>query len=166
MNDAIRDLLSYERRPREVRIICPIVTDPEICDGNTFLKIIKRLSQVEDIIISLITCKPIARSRASEFVKKEVKKRLDVIQALEDMKIRVFQWPSTDLHAKIILTQSKDDKLALVTSANITPTALNRNIEVGICFKNERDDIYDAIYKYITELLKRIISKQEELRLN
>jgi len=152
LKEAIRDILSYERYPREVRIVCPVITDPEICDGNTFLGLVQRLSRLENITISLITRKPIVRSQASESERREVLERLNVIETLEALRIKVFDG-GKDLHAKIILTESVDDKLALIMSANLTPTGLDRNIEAGICFKNDRNEIYDAVYNYITQLL-------------
>ena len=123
LKEAVRDLLSYQRRPKEVRIVCPIISNPEICDGNTFLKMVERLSRVEDITISLITRKPIVRSRASDDEKREASMRREIIQRLEDLNIKVFQWPSRELHAKIILTESSHDKLALVTSACLLYTS-------------------------------------------
>lgn len=56
-------------------------------------------------------------------------------------------------HAKLILVNSNQEKLALITSANFTHTALYVNWEIGVMCFNITEDIYDKFDEYISRML-------------
>ncbi len=158
LRDAIRDLLSFERHPREVRIISPVVTNPQVWQENSLLQILTRLSRVDGIMIVLLTTRPYTRKSDAAAIK-EIQKRKDMIEKLESIGVRVHFLRS--LHAKLILAHSGRDKLLLVCSSNMTRGGLWKNTEAGIVVKNEATHLYDRLYEHITRLLKESLLREK-----
>jgi cardiolipin synthase A/B len=62
--------------------------------------------------------------------------------------IELFVTQKPYLHAKVMVI---DRKVAIVTSANFTENALDRNREVGLIFEPTKQQIYDIESLFMTE---------------
>jgi phosphatidylserine/phosphatidylglycerophosphate/cardiolipin synthase-like enzyme len=143
IRDIVGKLLAYQRdAPIHVRILSPIIHETELSDGEKLSEKIKKLIKFKDARVTLLV--------NSDFMKNE--KEIELLRVFEDMGVRIHC--KKDLHAKAILLDSKRDKGILVTSANLTPTGLGKQNEIGIYILNDLDHVFKKIYDYVTNLLK------------
>jgi len=143
IRDAVGKLLAYQRdAPIHIRIVSPIIHDTELSDGYMLSQKINRLIKFKDARITLIVNKK----------REEDPQEEELLQKLEDIGVKVHR--KKELHVKTILLDSRRDKAVLITSANLTPTGLGLQKEIGVYFLNQLNHIYEKIYRYVTHLLK------------
>jgi phosphatidylserine/phosphatidylglycerophosphate/cardiolipin synthase-like enzyme len=144
IRDIVKQLLAYQRRaPIHIRIVTPWIHDAELSSKLTLSQLIIRLIKYKDATVTLLV-------NPKRMTKEE---EIKLLEKLEGAGVKVHY--KRDLHAKLILLDSKEDKGVLVTSANLTPTGLGKFKEVGVYFLNEHiNDVFNRLYDYITHLLK------------
>jgi phosphatidylserine/phosphatidylglycerophosphate/cardiolipin synthase-like enzyme len=143
IRDVVGKLLAYQRdAPIHIRIVSPIIHDTELSDGDMLSQKINRLIKFKDARVTLIVSKK----------REEDPEEEELLRKLEDIGVKVHH--KKELHAKTILLDSRRDKAVLITSANLTPTGLGYQKEIGVYFLNQLNHIYEEIYRYVTHLLK------------
>jgi len=145
IRDVVGKLLAYQRNaPIHIRIVSPIIHDVELSDGEMLSKKIIKLIKFKDAKVTLVI--------NPKMLKKKDKDVIELLERLDEMGVKIHC--KKDLHAKTILLESREDRGVLVASANLTPSGLGSNKEIGVYFLNELDDVYDKIYDYVTDMLK------------
>jgi len=150
VNQEIRDkinlMLAYQRDdPILVRIICPKIRNvPLTSDGkNLVFDKIKKLIDNRETLVSLII-------NPTWMINDEDKKFLD---DLKNIGVKIHA--NNNLHAKLILVQNDNEKLALIGSANISRRGLFGHDEASVFFLNKDEQVYEKLFDYITRMLKR-----------
>ncbi|MEM3612658.1 MAG: phospholipase D-like domain-containing protein [Candidatus Bathyarchaeia archaeon] len=159
IRDVVGRLLAYQRdAPIHVRIVSPIIRDVKLSDGEMLSKKINKLIKFKDAKVTLVI--------NPKMLNKKDKNVIELLERLEEMGVRVHC--KRNLHAKTILLESRKDKGVLIASANLTPSGLGSNKELGVYFLNELDDVYNKIYDYVTDMLKEtnVSAKGGDFRAN
>ncbi len=142
IRDIVGKLLAYQRdSPIHVRIITPIIHDTKLSDGEMLSGKILKLIKFKDAMVTLLV--------NPRFIKK--REEIELLGKFEDMGVKIHL--KRDLHAKTILLESRSDKGVLVSSANLTPSGLGSQQEIGVYLLNELVHIYERVYDYTTRLL-------------
>lgn len=139
----VERLLAYQREaPIHVRIVTPWIHDTKLSDRMLSEKIMRLIKFKSASITLLVNPKRMQRQEEVELLEK-----------FEAMGVKVHY--KRNLHAKLILLDSRGDKAVLVTSANLTPSGLETEKEVGVYFLNEQEEnVYRKLDDYVTHLLK------------
>lgn len=142
IRDAIRNTLDVRRRAFDVRIMTMNLRNVNLKkDSASLLSKIKELRRAEVVVTILIG------GREKRFSDEERR----FLKELSERGVNIFY--DYRAHAKLILVNSNQEKLALITSANFTHTALYVNWEIGVVYFNIREDIYKMFDEYINEKL-------------
>ena len=142
IRDAIRNTLDVRRRAFDVRIMTMNLGDFNLKkDSDPFLRKINLLVNAGVTVTILIG------GREKRFSDEERR----FLKELSERGVNIFY--DYRAHAKLILVNSNQEKLALITSANFTHTALYVNWEIGVVYFNIREDIYKMFDEYINEKL-------------
>jgi len=150
IRDAIRNTLDVRRRASVVRIMTMNIGDFYLKSGSDlFLTKIYRLLNAGVVVTILIG------GREEKF--KSNKELLLLLKDLIEWGAKVYY--NKRAHAKLILVNSKREKLVLITSANFTKTGLYDNYEIGVGYLNMEENIYKQFERYITEKLVNISTK-------
>lgn len=143
IRDVAGKLLAYQRdAPIRVRIMTPLIHETVLSDGQKLSAKINKLIKFKGARITLLV-NPHFMKSAEE---------IELLGRFEDMGVKIHC--KRDLHAKAILLESRKDKGILITSANLTPSGLGSQQEIGVYILNELNRIYDKINNYTTKLLK------------
>lgn len=143
IRDVVGKLLAYQRdAPIRVRIVTPLIHETALSDGKMLSAKINKLIKFKDARITLLV--------NPDFMKSS--EEIELLGRFEDMGVKIHC--KRDLHAKTILLEGRKDKGILITSANLTPSGLGSQQEIGVYILNELDHIYDRINNYATKLLK------------
>ena len=140
--EKVRVLMAHQRdAPIHLRIMTQRIHDFELPGGQTFLGQAKRLVAFKDAVISVVYDPRVMDDEEAVF-----------LQDLVDAGVRVF--PKRGTHAKMVLLESRNEKGALVMSANLTPTGQWQAKEAGVFILNEFGEVFSKLYGYIGGLLK------------
>ena len=147
IRNAIRNTLDVRRRASDVRIMTMNLGDFYLKSGSDlFLTKIYRLLSAGVVVTILIGGR----------VEKFDQKTKSLLKDLVERGAKIYYNKNT--HAKLILVNSKHEKLVLITSANFTKTALYKNYEIGVEYLNMEENIYKQFERYIIEKVKDNIS--------
>lgn len=141
LREAINDLLTSEKGSRRVRIMCSDVRDTQINSRKLFKILANLLAHgVEVVIIIGMGSKP------------EKLENRHFYEKLIDRGALIHH--NRRLHVKTILLESRGKKDVIIMSANITPTALYENYEMGVLLTDVEDYIYTEVSSYFNKILK------------
>lgn len=168
-------LFHLGKRPHTIRIICPRISEVEIEDFS-FVKTIERLL-TSGTIVTIVTDDFLGikrnlenrmsflqnnlkdghiRSNVYDRLARNIRRRLEKMEKVEKLfrslasrNAKIFR--QRRIHAKIVVVESTQDKVALVMSANITPSGLGRNLEVGVFFDDQ--NCINTLDKYIEGII-------------
>lgn len=159
--EVLRKLFDLRRRPLRIRIISPLIKSVQI-DDFRLLNTLRRLL-ASGTTVTIIT-RNFVKKKAEllekiESLKQELKdgritkdcyqrllggysRRLRNVEKAEFMfeelnALNASIFCQQRIHAKMIVVESKKENLALVMSANITPTGLTESIEVGVVLNDQ-----------------------------
>jgi len=139
-------LLAKERRePIHIRLVSPHLGDFEM-NGKSLVEKLTVLRTRKNASVLLL----LDRKEHKNYIKQhgELPEKLRVLQ---DLGVRIQT--VRNLHAKIVMVENKIEKCLLVSSANLTDTAYNKNHEAGVYIQNEHEEVYDSFRKYIIGIL-------------
>lgn len=143
IGEAVRKLLAYQRdAPIHIRIASPIIHEVQLPDGEKLSDKLKKLIKYKNARITLIINPKLLKKGEA----------INLLNTLEDIGVRIHC--KRDLHAKTILLDSKRDKGFLITSANLTPSGLSKQREIGLYSLNDLDNIFQSLHLYVSKLLK------------
>lgn len=142
--EKINTMLAFQRMdPIHIRIVTPTVKNVDL-NGESLFSKLQKLFTYKDVQITLII-------KPEWMIEKEDQ---EFLEKLKSIGVKVHSNPN--LHAKILLVENNQEKLALVGSANYTIGGLKRNDESSVYFINDENGVYEKLYDYITNMLKRI----------
>ena len=142
IRDAIRNTLDVRRRAFDIRIMTMNLGDFNLKkDSDPFLR------KINLLVSTGVTVTILIGGREERFSDRE---RM-FLKELYERGVNIFY--DYRAHTKLILVNSNQEKLALITSANFTHTALYVNWEIGVMCFNITEDIYDKFDEYISRRL-------------
>ena len=142
IRDTVGRMLAYQHNaPIHIRIVSPLIHDAVLSDGEMLSKKINKLIKFKDARVTLVVNR--------DFLEED-KVEIELLERLEDMGVKIHC--KRNLHAKTILLESRTDKCVLIMSANLTPTGLGTQNEIGVYFLNELDCVHNKIYDYVTNM--------------
>lgn len=128
--EAIWDLL--KSKPRLTRILALNVHDVELVGDLTLQKAIRRLLDA-NLTVTIVVGERLEGGKNEE-QRRRIEKVVGFLKDISDRGGNVHV--QSKLHAKVVFVEEADAADALVTSANLTTTALFRNYEAGVYFKD------------------------------
>lgn len=159
--EVLRKLFDLRRRPTRIRIISPLIKSVQIDDFrflNTLIRLLASGTTVTIITRNFVKTKAGLLEKI-ESLKQELKegkitkdcyqrllggnsRKLKSVEKAESMfnqlnALNASIFCQQRIHAKMIVIESKKGNLALVMSANITPTGLSKSIEVGVVLDDQ-----------------------------
>ena len=140
LENRLKDLLAYQRSNITLRIVSQHIHNTKIVDESLKDKL-RRLRNRQARIVIVIDRKVLANDR----------KEQELMDELEEIGVGVYY--KQKVHAKIILLESQSDNGLLVSSANISDTALHNSREAGIFILNDHKEVLDDIKSYTNQIL-------------
>lgn len=141
LEDRLGQLLHVDRKNVKIRMISQHVYDVNI-KNMPLLKKLERLIRHNGRVVLIIDREVYGKSHAVQ----------KAVEELENINVRVFV--KRNIHAKIVLLEAKNDKGFLLSSANLSHTALHINREAGIFLMNEPTE---ALFNQVNEFFKKIL---------
>ena len=140
LEDRLNQLLTARPGIKKIKIISLHIFDTPI-KNSTFRRKLELLVQNQVKIIIIIDRKVLSGN---------LREQAFVDDLVDNLGITVF--PKKGIHAKIVLLEGSSNGL-LVSSLNISDTALHRNKEAGIYVENDSGGLIDDARDYITSIL-------------
>lgn len=141
LKDRLNQLLTKTTPEKfKLKIVSQHIHNASI-NGSNFLEKITRLVKGQVEIIIIINRKVLVGD----------KKEQALVEQLEHLGVKIF--PKKSIHAKIILLEGKNRNCLLVSSLNISDTAIHESKEAGIYVENEHINLINDTRTYIMSIL-------------
>ena len=135
----LSQLITARKGKKKLKIFSQHVHEASINDVK-FSKKLEQLVKSKTQVIIVINRRVLARD----------KKEQEFVQELDEIGVRVY--PKKFIHAKLVLLEGKSEGL-LVSSLNITDTAIHQNKEAGIFIEDDEKNLITEAKSYISTIL-------------
>ncbi len=140
LESRLNQLLTARRGMKKVKIVSQHIHNASI-NGVSFRDKLEQLVRSQIKITIIISRKFLARDKTEQ----------EFVEDLED-NLGISILSRKGVHAKMVLLEGNSKSL-LVSSLNITDTAIHQNKEAGVYVENEQETLIDDAHTYINTIL-------------